>query len=310
MKHLELAREYFNNFGKPLIEQGFPEIADRYAAGLVGQGSGCFGFDDEYSKDHDFAPGFCIWLTDEDYDLYGAKLQEAYDFLPVEFKGYSKNNIVDDTRMGVMKISDFYGSFTGCTDVPETNFDWFLISENNLVTATNGEVFVDKLGEFTRIREGLKKGYPKDVLYKKLAARACTISQAGQYNYQRCLKRGDKLTASLAAARFAEATMSMLYLLFGGAAPFYKWMYKGLEFAGGNEDVEKLLTSLKALLVHAPGAEGMIHIEAVTSHLIKIMTEKLELEFAGYFLQDYAGQLMARIEDPELKIMHPMADCI
>ena len=63
-------------------------------------------------------------------------------------------------------------------------------------------------------------------------------------------------------------------------------------------------------MVHAPGAEGMIHIEAVTSHLIKIMIEKLDLEFAGYYVQDYADQLMARIEDPELKIMHPMADCI
>ena len=310
MKHLELSKKYFENFGKPLIEQGFPEIADRYAAGLVGQGSGCFGFDDEYSKDHDFAPGFCVWLTDSDYEKYGAKLQEAYDYLPVEFEGYSKNNIVDDTRLGVMRISDFYASFTGCEDVPASNIDWFLISENNLATATNGEVFVDKLGEFTRIRQELKAGYPKDVLYKKLAARACIISQAGQYNYQRCLKRGDKATASLAASRFAEAVMSMLYLLYGGAAPFYKWMYKGLEFLNGNEDVEKLLKELKALMVHAPGAEGMLHIEAVCSLLIKIMTEKLELEFAGYFLQDYVAQLMDRIDDPELKIMHPMADCL
>lgn len=310
MKHLELSKKYFENFGRPLIEKGFPQLADRYAAGLVGQGSGCFGFDDEYSKDHDFAPGFCIWLTDEDYEKYGTELKQAYDYLPVEFEGYSKNNIIDDTRMGVMRISDFYASFTGCTDIPETNMDWFLISENNLVTATNGEIFEDKLGEFSRIREGLKKGYPKDVLYKKLAARACVISQAGQYNYQRCLKRSDKITANLAAARFAEATLSMLYLLNNSAAPFYKWMYKGLDFLNGNEDVEKLLKELKALMSHAPGAEGMLHIEAICSLLIKIMTEKLELEFSGYFLQGYAPQLMERIEDPELRLLHPMADCI
>ena len=40
------------------------------------------------------------------------------------------------------------------------------------------------------------------------------------------------------------------------------------------------------------------------------MTEKLELEFSGYFLQGYAPQLMERIEDPELRLLHPMADCI
>lgn len=310
MNHLELSRKYFENFGKPLIEKGFPQLAQRYAAGLVGQGSGCFGFDDEYSKDHDFAPGFCIWLTDEDYDNYGSDLQQAYDYLPIEFEGYSKNNIVDDTRLGVMRISDFYGSFTGCNDIPQTNMDWFLISENNLATATNGEVFIDNLGEFTRIREGLKASYPKDVLYKKLAARACIISQAGQYNYQRCLKRGDKITANLAAARFAEAVLSMLYLVNGGVAPFYKWMYKGLEFLNGNDDVEKLLKELKVLMINAPSAEGILHIEAVCSLLIKIITEKLELDFAGYFLQDYVAQLMSRIEDPELKILHPMADCM
>lgn len=310
MKHLELSRKYFESFGRPLIEQGFPQLANRYAAGLVGQGSGCFGFDDEYSQDHDFAPGFCIWLTDEDYEQYGEELQKAYSYLPVEFEGYSKNNIIDDTRMGVMRISDFYESFTGCTDIPGTNMDWFLINENNLATVTNGEVFVDNLGEFTRIRQGLKSGYPKDVLYKKLAARVCVMSQAGQYNYQRCLKRSDKLTASLALSRFAEAVLSTLYLLNNSAAPFYKWMYKGLEFLNGNDDVDKLLKELKALMVSAPSAEGMLRIEAICSLLIKIMSEKLELEFAGYYLQDYAPQLMARIEDPELRILHPMADCI
>lgn len=310
MKHLELSKKYFEAFGKPLIEQGFPQLADRYAAGLVGQGSGCFGFDDEYSQDHDFAPGFCVWLTDEDYAKYGEELQKAYDYLPVEFEGFSKNNILDDTRMGVMRISDFYESFTGCTDIPATNMDWFLISENNLATVTNGEVFEDKLGEFTRIRDGLKTGYPKDVLYKKLAARVCVISQAGQYNYQRCLKRSDKITAALAVSRFAEAVLSTLYLLNNSAAPFYKWMYKGLEFLNGNDDAEKLLKELKALLTSAPSAEGILRIEAICSLLIKIMTEKLELEFAGYYLQDYAPQLMGRIDDPELKILHPMADCI
>ena len=51
-----------------MIERNFPKLVGRYAAGMVGEGSGCFGFDDEISRDHDFGPGFCIWLTDDDYD--------------------------------------------------------------------------------------------------------------------------------------------------------------------------------------------------------------------------------------------------
>ena len=43
MKHLEICRRYFETLGRPMIERNFPRLAGRYAAGLVGEGSGCFG---------------------------------------------------------------------------------------------------------------------------------------------------------------------------------------------------------------------------------------------------------------------------
>ena len=58
MQGLQLAKEYFFTHGLPMIEESFKEIADRVAAGLVGPGSECYGFDDALSRDHDWGPAF------------------------------------------------------------------------------------------------------------------------------------------------------------------------------------------------------------------------------------------------------------
>ncbi len=75
MKGLELCRLYYDEVGAPELKARFPELMRRAAVGLSGQGSDCLGFDDELSRDHDFGPGFLIWLSDEDYERYGAELQ-------------------------------------------------------------------------------------------------------------------------------------------------------------------------------------------------------------------------------------------
>ena len=71
-KGLDLCEAFFEEYGLPMLQSEFPAYLPYIAAGLVGEGSECFGFDDEISRDHDFGPGFCLWLTDSVYeDLYG-----------------------------------------------------------------------------------------------------------------------------------------------------------------------------------------------------------------------------------------------
>ena len=81
MQGLELARRYFETYGLPLLETEFAAQKDQIAAGLVGRGSECFGYDDEQSKDHDFEAGFCFWLTDEAEQAFGFPLMRAYNHL-------------------------------------------------------------------------------------------------------------------------------------------------------------------------------------------------------------------------------------
>ncbi len=176
---LALCREYYETYGRPMIAQKFSEYQDKIAVGLVGEGSDCFGFDDVLSRDHDFGPDFCMWVTDETYEKIGEALQQAYEELPQTFQGISRTNSPQGKgRRGVMTISSFYRRLLGTECYEEIDFAG--VEDASLAAAVNGEVFRDEEGIFTAFREKLKAGYPETVRYLKLAQSAARLSQAGQ----------------------------------------------------------------------------------------------------------------------------------
>ena len=81
MQGLALARAYFDAYGAPMIERQFAAYKSSMAVGLVGEGSECFGYDDAFSQDHDFGPGFCIWLPQTVYAEIGAELKKCADVI-------------------------------------------------------------------------------------------------------------------------------------------------------------------------------------------------------------------------------------
>lgn len=284
---LELSKCYYETYGKAMLKEQFPEYADRVAAGLVGHGSECLGFDDMWSKDHDFGPGFCLWLTEKDYEKVGQKMQEAYEALPKAFMGYPARNTSKrgGGRVGVLSIPEFYEEFTG-------NGAWSEMEDEKLAMAVNGEMFDDPLGEFSAIREQLQNGMPFAVWKRRLANAVALTAQAGQYNYGRCKKRNDIVAANLALDEFVREGMRTAYLLNRRYMPYYKWAWRGLE------NLERL-SELKPLFEQVLSSEG--ERESVVEEICARLLEELKRQNLTYgeetFLELHVERIMEAKEE-------------
>ena len=240
---LDLAKAYWEQVGRPMLEERYPQYRGRIAAGLMGHGSDCYGFDDAISRDHDFGPGFCLWLTSEDYQAIGDQLQKDYEALPTEFMGFgSRTDSVrakgDNRRVGVFEIGAFFESLTGYRQAPPEDHphEWLLLDEATLAAATNGRIFADSLGQMLATRQGFK-AMPDDVRFCLISRRLGMIAQAGQYNLPRSLQRGDGAAAMLSINEFVQACASLIFLINNpltvGYLPYYKWTFAALRRLSG-----------------------------------------------------------------------------
>lgn len=321
---LELARQYYEAYGKGMIEEQFPQLADRIAIGLVGQGSECFGFDDEISMDHDYGPSFCMWLTEADYRQYGKALAEAYERLPKDFMGVPGRIVSTHGggRVGVHETHTFYYGLLGTDTVPATAREWLYLPESRLAAVTNGAVFRDDLGEFSAFRNALLAYYPEDVRIKKIAARAAVMAQSGQYNYARLMKRRETTAAEMALAEFIKHTISMVYLLNRRYTPFYKWMHRGMRELPLLSDVSELLTMLAETPCQKEAWEGVkpmdylyqlnsgdkkvVIIEVICGMVVEELARQGLTTMQDGFLEAHTAEIMSHIKDDTIRSMHVM----
>ncbi len=309
MNGLELSRAFYLQYGKPMLQEQFSEVADRIAVGLAGEGSECLGFDDELSRDHDFDAGFCLWIREEDERAFGFRLERAYAKLPDEFMGVRRNKIspVGGNRHGVITIENFYTRFLGAPGAPESLERWLYTPSASLAAAVSGEVFCDKLGAFSAIRAQLLAGYPADIRRKKLAAHAVFMAQAGQYNYPRCLTRGEHGAAQLCVFEFVKHAISTIYLLNNIYEPFYKWAYRGmtrLPLLGQLGDALQYLTETENTPQTAATKQAVI--EDIAALLIEEYKAQDLTKATCNDLEQHAYSITDGIRDAILRNLHIM----
>lgn len=307
MKGLELSKLYYKAYGLEMLETYFPMERSRMAIGLAGEGSECFGFDDWLSQDHDWGPSFCIWLNEEDYKKIGRQVQSRYNQIPTSFEGFPsrKTSQWGENRVGVLSTPQWYRCYTGLPDGPDTIEQWRKIPEAFLATAVNGEIFYDTLDHFSSIRRKLLAFYPEDVRMKKIAARAAIMSQAGQYNYLRCIKRNEPIAAQMALSEFIKAGISMVYLLNRRYTPFYKWMHKGLQ---GMKILPCAYDQFKQLSQEYNTKATASLIEEICGQIDNELYRQGLSDHKDSYLQNHCDGLMRRIHDPVLRQSHVLSE--
>ena len=182
---------------------------------------------------------------------------------------------------------------------------WRRAPEAFLAAAVNGAVFQDPLGVFSAVRERLLAFYPEDVRRKKLAARLAVMAQAGQYNYPRCLRRGEPVAAQQALAAFTDAAMSAVYLMNRRYAPFYKWRHRGLR---GMERLPDAYERLEALVAAPDGPERAEVVEAICWDTAEELRRQGLSSGTDAFLLPHAEKVRDGIRDPVLRKSHVMEE--
>ncbi len=292
-----------------MLEQQFSDLIPYLAVGLFGSGSECLGYDDEISIDHDFEPGFCVFIPAEDIisrrDAF--LLERAYARLPRSYQGFERSIMspVGGNRHGIIRTGEYFLRTVGSADGDLDLQQWMTIPEQALLEATNGSVFFDHYGEVSDIRNRLKY-YPEDVRLKRLAGYTLLMAQSGQYNYIRCIKHNETAAAQLAAVEFVKCAMSVFFLLNRTYQPYYKWSFRALRALLAAvpvipESLEYLLSAgnTEAEVKKKTTLIDLISEEAITAfHRQNITTvHTSELEQHAYAINNF-------IKNPNIRNMH------
>jgi len=305
IKGLELSKRYFYDVVLPEFEKNLSDILPLCAFGLVGEGSECYGYDDKISQDHDFGPSVCIWLKKDDYLKYGDRIKEVLKTLPKTYLGFQelKESEWGSDRRGLLDIENFYFKFIGSSNAPKTITEWQKIPETALATVTNGEIFLDNLGEFTKIRKELLNYYPEPIRQNKIATRLMNISQHGQYNYTRCLKRNDLVAANQCLYLFVDEVIHLVFLLNRRYKIFYKWSNRALlDLKILGEEIHKLLEDMVFAQNKIP------YVRKICKVLAEELRNQKLTNCDSEFLGDLGVDIQKNIDDEFFKNYSPWLD--
>lgn len=298
MNTIELSEKLFFEKFIPKIKDEFPDVLPLISAGLVGEGSECFGYDDELSKDHDWGIGFCVWIKDELLPIHEKQINKIYDALPDTFEDvHVKKN---DKRARLYGVEEFYKSILGDVGSLNDNSCWFLFNEASLACATNGKIFKDDQDLlFSSKREFFKSLYSDDVVKYKMAASCARAGQIGQYNYLRNLERKDIVSLQTMKGKFYEEIMHIIFLMNKEYMPYYKWAARKLkELPLYGKEISALLYEMSQI---SDGEEYYKKMNMICAFVSDKLYRQHYSDSSSIYMMDQCEALMKGITDEELR---------
>jgi hypothetical protein len=242
---VDLARSYFEGLIEPLVTSTFPGL--RYAAGRLGSGSDVLGIDDAASRDHDWGLRLTLIVPAPAVaDVNGvleSSLPDEYLGLPTRFPFSAET--APRLHVDVSSLADFVLPRLGFDPRSNvTNEDWLSLSGQSVLEITAGPVFADHDGGLRRVRHALD-WYPDDLWRYVLACDWARLAQELPL-MSRAADAGDDRGSRVIAARMAQVTMHLAFLLERRWAAYAKWfgtMFSTLRCAGGlGPHIDQILT--------------------------------------------------------------------
>jgi hypothetical protein len=232
---LELSRRFYFEAVRPILEREFPEV--EHAAALIGHGSEVLGFDDERSRDHQWGPRVQLFLRDlRDADEIERTMA---NMLPHSVAGFPTNFgptdeegtvVLAELETGPINhgvetivLADYLRAELGVDPLAGfTMTDWLTTPSQRLLESTAGEVFIDPIGDLTRVRE-LLAWYPHDVWLLVMAGHWRRIAQLEHF-LGRTGSVGDELGSQVIAASLVRDLMRLGLLQEQRYPPYWKWL--------------------------------------------------------------------------------------
>lgn len=309
-KGLEIAREYWDQWGRPWLASRYPGLLRQIGVGLF-SGSDVLGADDDFSRDHGWGPRFDVFRADEG-GVSNATLQsDMREAAPAEWDGFH-NRFQFTPSIQVHDAGAYFGGFFVNRRLPESLGDFVCCGqglenlESHLHYIRHGAVFHDPMGMLGGIQARLRH-YPEDIRLLRMAGLCFDIAHYGEYNFcWRLAKRKDPVAAAMAIGKFQHAAMALCFVMDGDYAPYWKWIHHVFR-------TREIADRLDGYLVEMSTTRAFERREAlVTAVCSLLMKELVRRGIVPPDLDDGSGlplffqaraRLAARIADPAVKAL-------